>query len=156
MITNKKKLTLDEIKKKLAEADANLNRQHGKLGVKCEDEEKELKKIYNNLKSRESRARKRALEKHQDYTYNKLYGLHADEDEYGIRAIDRRRYTKCFKSGYIDARVTRKYVKMMTGLTLNQIYILQNETGLIPYPAVTKKEANEDEKYRWETGMYFN
>lgn len=149
------KPTLEELRKLIAEANEKLGRQHGRAGKENETEEQEYKRLYNNWKSRESRDRKKKLEKHQERSYRELFGFNADEDEYGIRLVDERRYRACFKSAPIGSIVYRDYVKRMTGLTKNQIYIMQQRTGLVPHPAVTKKEADADEKRRWETGDYF-
>lgn len=149
------KLTLEDIKKELSELDSQLGRQHGRIGQISDCDEKELKRLYNNLKSRQSRARKRELEKKRELTYREVLNLPNDADEYGIRPVDRRRYIACFKSTPIGCITERVYVKRMTGLSKNQIFILQKETGLLPVPAVTESEAVADEKRRWETGDYY-
>ena len=141
---------LKEVKQKLAELDPS--RQHGRAGKECDDPYQEYTRLKNNYDSRVSRAKKKALEKQQDKTFNEIYGINTDEDEYGIRPVDERRYKRCFHSGYIGAPVYRDYVKRMTGLSLKQIAILQKRTGLIPVPAVEDAEADADEKRRWETG----
>lgn len=148
----KPKLTLEEIKQRLIELDGALDRQHGKLGKKCETPEEEYKRLYANLKSREYKQRKRNMIDKEEQEFRDYYGI--VEDEYGIRPKDERRYKACFKSAPIGSTVYRKYVKMMTGLTLKQIQIMQERTGLIPYPKVTTKEADADEKRRWELGEY--
>ena len=45
-------------------------------------------------------------------------------------------------------------MKRMTGLTLYQIWILQQRTGLSPYPAVTEQVAKRDQKVRDDAGIY--
>lgn len=149
-----KDYTLEEIITELDELDKQLGRQHGRMGIKCEDSEKEKKRLWNNLQSRKSRMLKQKIEKERDKHVNEILKLHEDEDEFGIRPVDERRYTKCFHSGYIGETPERKYVQIMTGLSLKQINILQKRTGLVPNPAVNDSEADADEKRRWETGDY--
>lgn len=146
---------IDEAIKVLRERQAELNagytRRHGKKEKPAETKWEEYKRLYNNVKSQESRLRKAKLEKDKDKVYNQMHNVE-EEDEYGIRPVDERRYKACFKSGYIGAPVYRKYVRMMTGLSLKQIAVLQERTGLVPFPAVDMAEAEADEKRRWETG----
>lgn len=123
-------------------------RQHGKKGTPLADPIEDAKRLLRNKQSREYRARKKALEKAKE----QAFGFTSDEDIYGIRPIDERRYKKCFHSGYIGEIPSRKYVIIMTGLSLRQIQILQERTGLSPIPPVGQKEAAKDEKRRWETG----
>lgn len=157
MKTNTKyeEATIESIKAELEELDKQLGRQHGRAGAKYDDPEKEKRRLWNNLQSRKSRHSKKSLEKRREQSYRESLGIVDDEDEYGIRPVDERRYIKCFHSGYIDAPVYRKYVQMMTGLSLKQIAVLQKRTGLIPEPKVSDKEADEDAKKRWETGNYY-
>jgi hypothetical protein len=148
-----KDYTIEEIQKELDDLDVILGRQHGREGKKFDDPEKEKRRLWNNLSSRKSRLSRRNIEKAQETAYNQALKLDTDEaDEYGIKPVDERRYVKCFHSGYIGAPVYLKYVKMMTGLTLKQIAILQERTGEIPVPPVTKAQADADEKERWERG----
>ena len=149
-----KDYTLEEIQAELDELDKQLGRQHGRTGVKYDDVEKEKKRLWNNLQSRKSRNLKQTIENEKDKAVNEILKIHEDEDEFGIRPVDERRYTKCFHSGYIGETPERKYVQIMTGLTLKQINILQKRTGLVPNPAVNDSEADADEKRRWETGDY--
>ena len=150
-----KEYTLEELKQELAKLDEQLGRQHGREGHKFDDPEKEKRRLWNNLVSRRSRLLRRNLKKHQDEQVNKILNIHQDEDEYGISPRDERRYRSKFKSGYIGAPVYVKYIMMMTGLKLFQIYQLQERTGLIPTPRITKEEADANYKYCYETGdMY--
>lgn len=144
------KIEIEKLKARQAELSASYKRRHGKQGVECTSLWEEYKRLYNNVHSQESRLRKRNLEKHQEKQFRERY--HPDEDEYGIRPVDERKYIKCFKSGYIGEPVTRVYVRRMTGLSLKQIAILQERTGYVPVPAVGMAEAEADEKRRWETG----
>lgn len=142
---------IKQLRQRQAELCANYKRRHGKLEKQAETKWEEYKRLYNNVKSQESRLRKAQLEKEKDKAYNVMHNVE-EEDEYGIRPVDERRYKACFKSGYIGAPVYRKYVRMMTGLSLKQIAILQERTGLVPVPAVGMAEAEADEKRRWESG----
>lgn len=147
--------TLEELRQYEAEYLATRKRQHGKERIKKEyaSEEEEYKNLYNNWSSRESRKRKRALEKSQDKVFAATWGCMAeDADEYGIRPVDERKYIGCFKSGYIGDPVKVSYIKRMTGLSLKQINVLQQRTGYMPTPPVTDKVANDDEMRRYETG----
>lgn len=148
----KKDTPMEVILHELEKLDTSLGRQHGRAGTSSSDSEKDRVRLLNNLNSRLSRMAKREIEKSQEQTYREVLGLNNDADEYGIRPVDERRYRACFRSGYIGEPVERVYVKRMTGLSLNQIRVLQERTGLIPVPAVTAKEANADEKRRYETG----
>lgn len=147
--------TIESIKAELEELDKALGRQHGRAGKTFDDPEKEKRRLWNNLQSRKSRNNRREIEKKREKSYRESLGIVDDEDEYGIRPIDERRYIACFHSGYIDAPVYRKYVQRMTGLNLKQILVLQKRTGLIPVPAVNDDEADADAKKRWETGNYY-
>jgi hypothetical protein len=146
--------TIESIKAELEELDKALGRQHGRAGKTFDDPEKEKRRLWNNLQSRKSRNNRREIEKKREKSYRESLGIVDDEDEYGIRPIDERRYIACFHSGYIDAPVYRKYVQRMTGLSLKQVYLLQQETGLKPYPAVTEKVADKDQKIRDREGIY--
>lgn len=153
MAKAKKKPTLEELRQYQAEYEASAKRRHGKARAIFESEEDEYRQLYNNWSSRESRKRKRELEKYQEEAYRSYWGIAADDaDEYGITPKQERQYRGCFRSGYIGEPVYREYVKRMSGLTLYQIYIMQQRTGLIPVPQVTATEAKADEKRRYDTG----
>lgn len=150
-----KDYTLEEIREEILQLDKQLGRQHGKEGTAFSDYEKEKRRLWNNLVSRRSRLSRRQLQKHQDEKFNEILNIHQDEDEFGISPKDERRYRAKFKSGYIGAPVYVKYIMMMTGLKLFQIYQLQERTGLIPTPRITKEQADANYKYCYETGdMY--
>ena len=151
----KSKPTIDELRKRYAELTGTLSRQHGKKGTEAETEEEEWNRLYKNIKSIECRRRRKKLEKEQEQSWVSKYGFGNDEaDQYGITPKDRRRYIAKFKNCPKGAVVELDYLKMMTGLTLNQIWILQNETGMSPYPAVTEKAAKKDQAYRDYNGIY--
>lgn len=121
-------------------------RQHGRKGTALEDAEAEIKRIENNRRSREARARKKVLEETQNKTYEDVLNLSQFQkdricDKDGICPRDERIYIRCFNSNIKGRVVKRSYVMTMTGLNLSQIYIMQGRTGLIPYPKTTKKEA---------------
>lgn len=147
--------SLEEIISELEALDAELGRQHGREGTKYSDPEKEKRRLWNNLVSRRSRNARKEYQKRQDSTYKEILKLASDADEYGIRPIDERRYVRCFHSGYVGEVPERIYVIRMTGLTLNQIRILQKRTNLSPNPPVSDKEASADEKRRERTGDYY-
>jgi len=151
------KYNLEEIKQKVEELKIELakysyRQQHGRAGESLENPYEEYDRLLNNLRSRQTRARKKALEQKADKAYNEILDIHKDEDKYGIRPVDERRYKGTFKSGYIGAPVHRSYIKRMTGLNLMQMYILQEKTGLIPTPKIREAEAKADWKHRYETG----
>lgn len=153
----KEKYNLDEIKQMIEElkqklAEYSYGRQHGRAGESYEDPYKEYRRLLNNLNSRQARARKREQIKQHDKAYNEILNIHQDEDEYGIKPVDERRYKACFKSYYIGAPIHPSYIKRMTGLNLKQMYILQEKTGLIPTPRISKEAADADWKKRWESG----
>ncbi len=122
----KKKMTLDELKAKLAAM--GYDRQHGRAGTSLEDEAAELRRLYNNLKSRESRARKRQLEKQLDAD------LHDTEcnplQDAGIYPVDERRYKACFNIFEDTSLIDMAYIKRMTGLSDTQISLLEKHTKL--------------------------
>lgn len=151
----KKDTPLNIILFELDKLDEKLGRQHGRAGISSKDSEKERVRLLNNLNSRLSRMVRREIEKSREKTYREILGLNDDADEYGIKPVDERRYRACFKSGYIGEPVELLYIKRMTGLTLKQIEIMQERTGLIPVPAVTKTQADADERRRYETGDYY-
>lgn len=150
---NKMKLTLEELRQLQAEYEATRDRQHGKKPAVFKTEAEEYTQLYNNLKSREARKRRADYEKRVDSRF-KVMLMSEDSDADGITPKDERRYRGCFKCRYKGERVETSYVKMMTGLSLAQIYIMQERTGLIPYPPVTKKVAKKDSDDRWERGEY--
>lgn len=150
-----KDYTLEEIIAELNALDDQLGRQHGRIGQKYDDPEKEKRRLWNNLVSRRSRCARKECQKRQDDAYKEILQLASDADEYGIRPIDERRYVRCFHSGYIGEIPKRSYVITMTSLTLTQIKVLQKRTGLYPNPPVSDKEAAIDEKRRYETGDYY-
>ena len=146
--------TLEELQHELAELDKQLGRQHGREGKGFDDPEKEKRRLWNNLVSRRSRlARRQALARH-DRAVNEALHLHIreDADEWGITPVDERRYKAKFHSGYIGAPVYVKYIMGMTGLKLFQVYQLQERTGLIPTPRVTKEQADANYAYCLRTG----
>lgn len=130
----------------------NPNQRHGRLGqikLKADgtvDEEAERKRLYQNQKSREARARRKKLAEQLDALVVNPKNVC---DKWGITAKDEERYIRCCKSAYYHEL---SYVKMRTGLTLKQLSILQERTGLSPVPPVDRKKANLDYKRRWERG----
>lgn len=141
---------LEKVKQELAEF--NYSRQHGRTGVKFNDEYDEYVRLNNNLISRKARAKRKHLEQKAERVFEESLGLNRDEDAYGIRPVDERRYKATFKSGYIGAPVSVAYIKRMTGLNLKQMYILQERTGLIPTPRIKQSVADADWKARYERG----
>ncbi len=85
-------------------------RQHGRKGVALADSEAEKRRLYNNLASRLSRAKKKNLQKEKE----KVLLNKEDEDEFGITAKDIRRYKGCYV--YENILPEREYIKRMTGL----------------------------------------
>lgn len=149
------KAKIDKILAELNELDEKLGRQHGKRGQTFKGYTiEEYTRLNNNLISRKARARRKDLEAHQDRYIKQLYQGADDADQWGIRPRERRIYAKCFKSAPIGSNVELAYIKRMTGLSLMQIYILQQQTGKIPTPAVSPKVAKADQKRRWERGDY--
>jgi len=131
----------------------------GKPGRKpkvLDDPIAEAKRLKANESSRKSKKRIRDLEKSRAKSYMDMYGssVNGNEDEYGIRPVDERRYIKCFKSAPIGTKPKLSYVKMMTGLSLMQISILQKRTGYLPEPAVKDNVAKYDDEKRWNEGSY--
>lgn len=144
--------TLEELQEELSKLNQQLGRQHGREGKGFDDPEKEKRRLWNNLVSRKSRlAKRQALERH-DKAVNESLRLHQDEDEYGIKPVDERRYKATFKSGYIGAPVYVSYIRRMTGLNLMQMYVLQEKTGLVPTPRIREEDARADWKSRYEKG----
>lgn len=130
----------------------NPNQRHGRLGqVKLKpdgtvDEEAEKKRLYQNQKSREARARRKLLAKAQDDFVVRPENVC---DKWGITPKDEARYRRCCSSTIYNEL---SYVKMRTGLTLKQLSVLQERTGLYPVPPVDKKKADLDYKRRYERG----
>ena len=147
--------TLEELEQKYTELLAQYSRRHGRTAKLSTDPEERYKQLYKNVKSIESRMRSRKLEQKAAKSFVEKFGFGNDDaDIYGITSKDRRRYIAKFKNCPYGSRVQLDYVRRMTGLTLNQIYILQNETGKYPYPPVTKKAAAKDEAYRNREAIY--
>lgn len=147
--------TLDELRQLYKELTGGYTRQHGKKAAEFESEEDEYKRLYKNVKSIQSRNRRKEMEKRQEQSFVERFGFGNDDaDINGITAKDRRRYIAKFKNCPHGSRVELGYVKMMTGLNLFQIYLLQQETGLSPYPAVTEKAAKADKKFREDNAIY--
>ena len=148
------KPTYEQLKKRYAELTAG-KRQHGKLPTPLADPVAEYKRLYKVVKSLEYRARMAEKAKEEDAKFEKEFSLHRTKsDDNGIKPVDERRYNNCFHSTPHGQKVYRSYIKRMTGMTLKQIYILQEKTGLIPYPKISKEEADKDQRYRDYNGIY--
>lgn len=129
--------TLDELQNLITQTAHN--RQHGRKGEATTNEEDEKRRLYNNLASRVSRAKRKSIVDHKNNTYKSIVtGIDTIEDKYGISAKDERRYRTCFSAGYIGLPVELDYVRRMTGLDDAQIFVLQQRTGLLPYPAIKR------------------
>ena len=90
-------------------------RQHGRKGTVLADSEAEKRRLYNNLASRISRAKKKMLEMNKE-----LQASNAKEvDDFGITDVDIRRYKQCWV--YIDCIPEHDYIKRMTGLNDIQV-----------------------------------
>ena len=100
--------TLESLAKQLAELEPD--RQHGRKDIALADSEAEKRRLYNNLASRLSRAKKKAMQKEKE----KVLLNKEDEDEFGITAKDIRRYKSCYV--YENILPDREYIKRMTGL----------------------------------------
>ena len=130
----------------------NPNQRHGRLGqVKLKadgtvDEVAEKKRLYQNQKSREARARRKLLAQAQDELITRPENIC---DKWGISPKDEARYKRCCSNVYFHEL---SYVRMRTGLSLKQISVLQDRTGLYPVPPVDKAKADLDYKRRWERG----
>ena len=122
----------------------------GRQGKVLDDPILEAKRLKMNEAARRYKARQKQLAKELDASVRS-----SDEDEHGIRPVDERRYIKCFHSGWIGQTTELAYVRRMTGLSLYQIYILQERTGEIPTPAVSLASAKSDKKYREEYGEMY-
>ena len=90
-------------------------RQHGRKGTALSDSEAEKRRLYNNLASRLSRAKKKMLEQNKEL---QAYGA-KEIDEFGITDKDIRRYKQCWV--YTKVIPDREYIKRMTGLNDIQI-----------------------------------
>jgi hypothetical protein len=142
-----------ELRNEFKELTKNQTRQHGRKGESHDDPIKEIIRLTNNIASVKTRNKHKEIEKQQDIVFKESLGFRAeDTDEYGIKAVDERRYIKCFRSGYINAPVYRTYIKRMTGLSLYQMFVLQERTGYIPTPKITKVEAKKNERELYERG----
>ncbi len=141
---------IDQVKVELAQF--SYKQQHGRSGESYTDPYKEYTRLLNNLRSRKTRAKRKEIHNAQDKAYNEVLKIHQDEDEYGIRPVDERRYRATFKSGYIGAPVYVSYIRRMTGLSLMQMYVLQERTGLVPTPRIEEKDARADWKRRYDRG----
>lgn len=120
--------------------------KRGRQGKVHDDPILEAKRLRMNESARRYKARQKELNANI---------LRTDEDEYGIRPVDERRYIKCFHSGWIGQTTELDYVRRMTGLSLYQIYILQERTGEIPKPAVSLASAKSDKKRRENYGEIY-
>ena len=147
--------TLEELEVIYAKLLSQYSRQHGRKAKLSDDPEIRYKQIYKNVKSILSRNKVKKLEADREKSYVEKFGFGNDDaDANGITAKDRRRYNAKFANCPHGAVVELDYLRRMTGLTLKQIFILQNETGKYPYPAVTEKAANKDQAYRDKEGIY--
>ena len=110
------KITDETIASLQAQLDAlEPDRQHGRKGTVLSDSEAEKRRLYNNLASRISRAKKRLQEKNKELTAKGA----VEEDEFGITDIDIRRYKQCYV--FENILPEREYIKRMTGLNDIQI-----------------------------------
>lgn len=91
------------------------DKQHGRKGVALADSEAEKRRLYNNLASRISRAKKKLLEQNKELQVSGAKEM----DEFGITDKDIRRYKQCWV--YINIIPEREYIKRMTGLNDVQI-----------------------------------
>lgn len=134
----------------------NPNQRHGRLGqVKLNpdgtvDEKAEEKRLKQNEASRKARAKRKAEAEAIENAFMEKYVKPENVcDKWGINKKDEERYIRCCSSVYYN---DLSYVKMRTGLTLKQLSILQERTGLKTVPPVDKKKADLDYKRRWERG----
>ena len=113
---------IEDLKKEIINLGGTLvyDRQHGKAGVAKENEQEELIRIRNNLASQLSRLKKRQI--HKDIS-KAVVAKDAVNDENGINQVDERRFKNCFMLEYIQPEL--EYVQRMTGLTIDQIRILE-------------------------------
>ncbi len=105
--------TIESLQKELERLEPG--RQHGRKGTVLADSEAEKRRLYNNLASRISRAKKKLLEKTKELTVNGG----EETDEFGITEKDIRRYKKCYV--YENIIPEREYIKRMTGLNDIQV-----------------------------------
>lgn len=113
---------IEDLKKEIINLGGTLtyDRQHGKAGVAKENEQEELIRIRNNLASQLSRLKKRQI--HKDIN-EAVVAKDAVNDENGINQVDERRFKNCFMLEYVQPEL--EYVQRMTGLTVDQIRILE-------------------------------
>ena len=149
---------LQELRIEFAELTKDHKRQHGRKGNSSDNIMEEIVRLTNNIASVKTRKRNRDLDKSRDKVYKESLGLYSEDeaDKHGIKPVDERRYIKCFKSGYINAPVYRTYIKRMTGLSLNQMYVLQERTGYIPTPKISFNEAKKDEQALYDSGEIYS
>lgn len=108
------KITEETLASLQAQLDAlEPDRQHGRKGTVLTDSEAEKRRLYNNLASRLSRAKKRQQEKLKELAALSTTGV-KEIDDFGITDKDIRRYKKCYI--YTDILPEREYIKRMTGL----------------------------------------
>lgn len=121
-VTMKKKLTIEELQVELDKIEPN--RQHGRVGIILPDSDAEYRRLYNNLASRLSRARKKQAEASViiPKLTRKTKTLFTDKDI--------RQYKNCFI--YESIMPERTYIKRMTGFTDYQIDELSKLTNLKP------------------------
>lgn len=145
---------LEELRNTFNELTKDHKRQHGKKGESSNNILEEIVRLTNNIASIKTRNKNKELDKQRDKVYKESLGYTKEDetDKYGIKPVDERRYIKCFKSGYINAPVYRKYIKRMTGLSLNQMFVLQERTGYIPTPKITLTEAKKNEQELYDRG----
>lgn len=91
------------------------DKQHGRKGVALDDSEAEKRRLYNNLASRISRAKKKLLEQNKALA---VAGL-KEMDDFGITDKDIRRYKNCWV--YLNTIPDNEYIKRMTGLNDIQV-----------------------------------
>ena len=151
----KEKPTFEELMKVYEELLNRYPRQHVLKAATFDNTPEGYRRLYNNVKSIQSRQRLRDREAEQDKSFVQRYGFGNDKaDEYGITPTDERRYRAKFKNSPYGGLVELEYLRRMTGLSLKQVYILQQRTGLYPTPRVTKTAAQADQKHRDELGLY--
>lgn len=108
------KITEETLASLQAQLDAlEPDRQHGRKGTVLTDSEAEKRRLYNNLASRLSRAKKRQQEKLKELTALSAIGV-KEIDDFGITDKDIRRYKSCYI--YSNILPEREYIKRMTGL----------------------------------------
>lgn len=111
------------LQKQLDEWGVKYDRQHGKIGKVLDDPEAEKKRIRACLASQVSRYKSRMFNKELN---NKISST--TEDDFGITDKDERRFKACFCFENIAPELT--YVQRMTGLTYEQIKILEQKFNL--------------------------